>query len=170
MAFAPSLARKWYENLSVEELEEKYEELKKSYCFETIEEELDYIFSHRLDASNDANKNSTKVALEELLKEKTGKEYKIEPKKFELHLNDVINYVVNKDGDTTLTDTLTSYFQKLDNVDDSEKMSFLRDIFIDEEEFKNFKEEIKQTRNAQETYEKYKKIAREFISRNMRKA
>ena len=31
MAFAPNVAKKWFENLSVEELEAKYEELKKNY-------------------------------------------------------------------------------------------------------------------------------------------
>ena len=43
MAFAPNLAKKWYENLSVEELEEKYDGLKKHYCFSSKEEQIDYI-------------------------------------------------------------------------------------------------------------------------------
>ena len=37
MAFAPNVAKKWFENLSVEELEAKYEELKKNYCFNSKE-------------------------------------------------------------------------------------------------------------------------------------
>ena len=86
MAFAPSLIINQYKDLSVEELEKKYEELKKNYCFETKEEQIKYIVDNLLDASHSVNTNSTKVGIEELLKEKTGKEYKIEPKTFEINL------------------------------------------------------------------------------------
>lgn len=41
------------------------------------------------------NNNSVKIALEELLKEKTGKQYKIESKKFEINLLDIINFIAN---------------------------------------------------------------------------
>ena len=63
MAFAPNLAKKWYENLSVEELEETYEGLKKHYCFSSKEEQIDYIIKNYLNASKDVNTNSTKIAL-----------------------------------------------------------------------------------------------------------
>ena len=67
MSISPSLAKKNYENLSVEELEKKYEELKKNYCFNTKEEQIDYVIKNYLNASKEVNNNSTKVALEELL-------------------------------------------------------------------------------------------------------
>ena len=91
MAFAPNVAKKRFENLSVEELEAKYEELKKNYCFNSKEEQIDHIIKNYLDASKNVNNNSTRIALEELLKEKTGKDYKIEPNRFEISLSDIIN-------------------------------------------------------------------------------
>ena len=33
MAFAPNVAKEWYKNLSIEQLEAKYESLKHNYCF-----------------------------------------------------------------------------------------------------------------------------------------
>lgn len=166
MAFAPSLAKKWYENLSVEELEEKYEDLKKHYCFSSKEEQIDYIIKNYLNASKDVNTNSIKIALEELLKEKTGKEYKIEPKKFEIKLLDIINYITNPSVDPFWTTTLTNYFEKLNDISEADKIRFLIELIQDKNSYNDFTKEIIQNQNAKEIYEKYKKIAIQFISLN----
>lgn len=166
MAFAPSLAKKWYKNLSVEELEEKYEELKRCYCFNTKEEQIDYIINNYLKASKDVNNHSTKIALEELLKEKTGKEYKIEPKTFEINLVDIINFITHPEIDSFWATALSNYFQKLEGISEKEKMKFLIELVQDKNSFNEFTKEIMQTQNNKDTYDKFKKIAQEFISRN----
>lgn len=169
MAFAPNLAKEWFENLPVEELEAKYEELKKNYCFDTKEEQISHIINNYLNASKNTNDNSTKIALEELLKEKTGKEYKIEPKRFEITLTDIINYVTNPEVDPFWTEVLSNYFQKLEEINDDEKMRFLIELVQDKTSFNEFTKEIVQTQNVTKTYDKYKKIAREYIIKNSRK-
>lgn len=168
MAFAPNVAKKWFENLSVEELEAKYEELKKNYCFNSKEEQIDHIIKNYLNASKDVNNNSTKIALEELLKEKTGKEYKIEPNRFEISLSDIINFITNPDTDPFWTTTLSNYFQKLNEISEEEKMRFLIELVQDNNSFNEFTKEIVQTQNVRETYDKYKKIAQDFVSMNSR--
>ena len=168
MAFAPNVAKKWFENLSVEELEAKYEELKKNYCFNSKEEQIDHIIKNYLNASKDVNNNSTKIALEELLKEKTGKEYKIEPNRFEISLSDIINFITNPDTDPFWTTTLSNYFQKLNEISEEEKMRFLIELVQDNNSFNEFTKEIVQTQNVRETYDKYKKIAQDFVSMNTR--
>lgn len=167
MAFAPNVAKKWFENLSVEELETKYEELKRNYCFNSKEEQIDYIIKHYLNASNNVNNNSTRIALEELLKEKTGKEYKIEEKKFEISLSDIISFITSVDP--FWTTTLSNYFEKLNEISDEEKMRFLIELVQDKNSFNEFTKEIVQTQNVRETYDKYKKIAQDFLSMNTRK-
>ena len=168
MAFAPNVAKKWFENLSVEELEAKYEELKKNYCFNSKEEQIDHIIKNYLNASKDVNNNSTKIALEELLKEKTGKEYKIEPNRFEISLSDIVNFITNPVTDPFWTTTLSNYFQKLNEISEEEKMRFLIELVQDNNSFNEFTKEIVQTQNVRETYDKYKKIAQDFVSMNTR--
>ena len=168
MAFASNVAKKWFENLSVEELEAKYEELKKNYYFNSKEEQIDHIIKNYLDASKDVNNNSTKIALEELLKEKTGKEYKIEPNRFEISLSDIINFITNPDTDSFWTSTLSNYFQKLNEISEEEKMRFLIELVQDNNSFNEFTKEIVQTQNVRKIYDKYKKIAQDFVSMNSR--
>ena len=169
MAFAPNVAKKRFENLSVEELEAKYEELKKNYCFNSKEEQIDHIIKNYLNASKDVNNNSTRIALEELLKEKTGKEYKIEPNRFEISLSDIINFITNPDTDPFWTSTLSNFFQKLNEISEEEKMKFLIELVQNKDSFNEFTKEIIQTQNVRETYNKYQKIAQDFVSMNTRK-
>ena len=169
MAFAPNVAKKRFENLSVEELEAKYEELKKNYCFNSKEEQIDYIIKNYLNASKDVNNNSTRIALEELLKEKTGKEYKIEPNRFEISLSDIINFITNPDTDPVWTSALSNYFQKLNEISEEEKMKFLIELVQNKDSFNEFTKEIIQTQNVRDTYNKYQKIAQDFVSMNTRK-
>ncbi len=167
MAFAPNVAKKRFENLSVEELEARYEELKKNYCFNSKEEQIDHIIKNYLDASKNVNNNSTRIALEELLKEKTGKEYKIEPNRFEISLSDIISFITS--ADSFWTSTLSNYFQKLNEISEEEKMRFLIELVQNKESFNEFTKEIIQTQNVRETYNKYQKIAQDFVSMNTRK-
>ena len=169
MAFAPNVAKKWFENLSVEELEAKYEELKKNYCFNSKEEQIDHIIKNYLNASKDVNNNSTRIALEELLKEKTGREYKIEDKRFEISLSDIISFITSVDVDPFWTTALSNYLEKLNEISDKEKMRFLIELVQNKDSFNEFTKEIVQTQNVRETYNKYKKIAQDFVSKNTRK-
>ena len=43
---------------------------RKDYCFSSKEEQINYIIKNYLNASKAVNTNSTKIALEELLKER----------------------------------------------------------------------------------------------------
>lgn len=166
MAFSPTMARKWYENLSVEELEEKYEELKKCYCFNTKEEQIDYIIKNYLKASKDTNNNSTRIALEEILKEKTGKVYKMEPKSFDISLTDIINFVTNPSIDPFWTISLTNFLQKLNNISEEDKIKFLIELVQDKNSFNEFTKEMIKPIDAIETYNKYKEIAKAYVSAN----
>ena len=167
MAFAPNVAKKWFENLSVEELEAKYEELKKNYCFNSKEEQIDHIIKNYLNASKNVNNNSTRIALEELLKEKTGREYKIEDKRFEISLSDIISFITSVDP--FWTTALSNYLEKLNEISDEEKMRFLIELVQNKDSFNEFKNEIIQTQNVRETYNKYQKIAQDFVLMNTRK-
>lgn len=169
MAFAPNLAKKMYENLSVPELQKKYEELKTNYCFNTKEEQIGYIIKNYLNASNDTNNNSKRIALEELLKEKTGVEYKIEDKKFEIGLIDVINFVTSPKIDPFWTHVLIEYFEKV-NVTEDEKINFLIELVQDKVSFNDFTKEVSQQKDANELYDKYKKIARDYVIHHSLKA
>ena len=104
------------------------------------------------------------------MKEKTGKEYKIEPKIFKITLIDIINYVTNPKTDPFWTITLTNYFQKLEQIDEAEKMSFLIELVQDKTNFNEFTKEILKTQNVTETYDKYKKIVRDYIRSHMKKS
>lgn len=163
MAIAPQLVKQYYENLSIEELEEKYEELRKHYCFDSKKEQIEYIINNYLDASINTNKNSTKIALEELLKEKTGKDYNIEPKRFEITLLDVIDYISSNN------DLLVNYFKNLDDINENEKISFLIGLFQNKEMFNDFINDITNNKNINDIYNKYKEILRKYIIMNNRK-
>ena len=167
MAFAPNVAKKWFENLSVEELEAKYEELKKNYCFNSKEEQIDHIIKNYLNASKNVNNNSTRIALEELLKEKTGREYKIEDKRFEISLSDIISFITS--ADPFWTTALSNYLKKLNEISNEKKMRFLIELVQNKDSFNEFTKEIIQTQNVRETYNKYQKIAQDFVSMNNRK-
>lgn len=78
-----------------------------------------------MNASKDVNTNSTKIALEKLLKLKTGKKYKIEPKKLEIKLLDIINFIANPSVDPFWTAALTNYFEKLNDISETDKIHFL---------------------------------------------
>ena len=141
--------------------------IKEKYCFNSKEEQIDHIIKNYLDASKDVNNNSTRIALEELLKEKTGKEYKIEPNRFEISLSDIISFITS--ADPFWTTALSNYLEKLNEISDEEKIRFLIELVQNKDSFNEFTKEITQTQNVRETYDKYQKIAQNFVSRNTRK-
>ncbi len=160
MAIAPSFIIDRCKDLSVEELENLYEIEKKEYCFESKEQQIDYIVKEFLYPKDDSIKN----VIEQLLKEKTGKDYNIEPKTYEINLLDIINYVVDSSKDPFWITTLSNYFQKLNIVSENEKMEFLIELIQDKKSFNEFTKEIINSQNAFETYEKYKKIAEKYCN------
>ena len=169
MAISPDYAKKLYENMSLEELEANYEELKGHFCFDSKEEQIGYIINNRLNASLRTNINSKKLALEELLKEKTGKEYTIEPKRYDITLTDIINYVTIPNKDPFWTMALNNFFNELSDISDDEKKSFLVDLVQNKDIYNEFTREITKPENVKEVYDKYKKLAQDYVIRNSRK-
>ncbi|GEM_PF-7052286 len=166
MAIAPNVVKKLLENKSIEELEAEYEDLKKNFCFDSKEEQIDYDIKHYLKASNRVNNDSRRIALEELLKEKTGKDYSFEDKKFEITLSDIIGFVTNSNVDPFWGKMLTDFFEKLNDIEEKEKKRFLLELVQNEESFNTFLKEAARAQDAKETYEKYKKIARDYCAKN----
>ena len=62
---------------------------------------------------------------EELLKEKTGKDYSFEDKKFEITLSDIIGFVTNSNVDPFWGKMLTDFFEKLNDIEEKEKKRLL---------------------------------------------
>ena len=166
MAISPELARKHLENLSVEELEEEFNKLKKEYCFESKEEQIDYLIRTYLHASLKTNNNSRKIALEELLREKTNNYYVIEPKVFDLTPGDIINHVTNPREDPFWTTTLINYFNKLVAVPNDDKVNLLIGLVQDRQIFNEFTKEIVKSNDVRGIYEKYKEIVRNYRLNN----
>ena len=164
MAIAPNVVKERLKNLSVEELEAKYEEIKRTYCFASKEDQIGYIMHTYLNASRNTNNKSIKIALEELLKEKTGKDYTIEPKYFEITVTDIINYITHPNVDPFWTNTFSNFFNKLTDVDDNDKKKFLFELCQDKNSLNEFSKEIMPTQNPRETYDKYNEIAKQFVA------
>lgn len=169
MAFAPSLAKKKFENLSVEELEKKYEEIKKNYTFETKEEQIEYMLKNYLNASLNTNNRSTKIAIEELLKEKTGKEYAFVPKYQEYNLKDVIDFISKTNVDSSWSTVVTDFFNKIEDISEKEKIVFLFELMQDKTSFNAFINEISESNHYKEIYDKYKQILKKFMASHIRK-
>lgn len=167
MAIAPNILKKKYENLSVEELQAKYEELKKHYCFNSKEEQINDTIKNYLHASSRVNNNSSKTVLEELLKEKTGEEYRIEPKLFKISVSDIINVITNSETDPFWTNVLNDSFQSFTEISEEEKMEFLIELVQDKKIFNEFTKELIQTRNIKDMYNKYQSIAHDYVLKNM---
>ena len=72
MAFSSKMVKNWYKDLSIEELEQKYEEIKSNFYFKSKEDQIRFLLSNYLNVSHNANINATREGIEELLKEKTG--------------------------------------------------------------------------------------------------
>jgi hypothetical protein len=166
MAFSPKSVKDWYKDLSVEELEKKYFDLQSEYYFETKNSQIKYLIENIMDASHSTNLDSTREGLEELLKEKTGKEYKLKEQFFDISVVDVINYIA--DNTKLLADRtqLISFFDKIQGVDKKEKTRFLLVLMQDTKNFKKFVKETKKNSDAQSVFDKYSDIVDDFWSKN----
>jgi hypothetical protein len=131
-----------------------------------------------MDASHSTNLDSTREGLEELLKEKTGKEYKLKEQFFDISVVDVINYIADN---TKLLDDkaqLISFFDKIQYEDDQdeddqyendmEKARFLLVLMQDVKTFKKFIKEAETNSDAQSVFDKYLDIVDDFWSKNSR--
>lgn len=168
MAFSSNLVKEWYKDKSVEELEEMYENLKSNFCFESIESQIKYILDNFMDASHNTNLNSTREGIEELLKEKTGKEYKIQEKHFDMHLNDLIDYISKNTSLLSDKTTLIDFFNKLTDVSEEDKLSFLFCIIQNNKNFNEFINDTYKNQEAKIVFEKHLAIADNFYTMNHR--
>lgn len=166
MAFSSKLIKELYKDKSVKELEEMYEDLKTEFCFESIENQVKYILDHFIDASHNTNLNSTRKGIEELLKEKTGKEYAIQEKHFEIHLNDLIDYISKNTSLLSNKAILTDFFNKLTDVSEEEKLSFLFCITLNNKNFNDFINDINKNHEAKMVFKKHLEIADNFYTMN----
>lgn len=166
MAFSSNLVKEWYKDKSVKELEEMYEDLKSYFCFESVENQIKYILDNFMDASYDTNLDSTREGIEELLKEKTGKEYTIQEKYFEIHLNDLIDYISKNTNLLSDKAILVDFFNKLTDVSEENKLSFLFCIIQSDKNFNEFINEIDINQEAEIVFEKYLAIADNFYDMN----
>lgn len=166
MAFSADLVKEWYKDLSVEELEKRYKALEANFYFETKESAIKYIIDNCMDASHTVNISSTRKGLEELLKEKTGKEYKMRENKFVIGLNDIVDYLANNTKLLPDKAGLMEFFGKIKDVTEGEAMAFLIYLMQSKEDFRNFLVEVKNTKNPNDLYDKYSIIASEYFSMN----
>ena len=168
MSFSSNLVKENYKNKSVKELEKMYNDLKSDFCFESKESQIKYILDNFMNASHNTNIDSTRKGIEELLKEKTGKEYKIEEKYFQITLNDLINYISNNTSLIFDKTSLINFFNKLIDVDEDEKCMFLICLIQNNKNFNEFANEIKSNQDINELFEKYLEIADDFYHKNCR--
>ncbi len=171
MAISSILVKQWYKDLSVKDLEEKYYELKKDYYFNTKDEQIKYIIDNYLNASHNTNTNSTKVGIEELLKEKTGKQYKLEEKAFDITRNDIIEYLSKTSLSKFKPSTMIKFFQSLNNKEyfgEEDIFEFLIAIAQNKSLFDSFIEQIDNVKNSDEILNTYFNKVEEFVSNNRR--
>lgn len=168
MSFSSNLVKENYKDKSVKELEKMYNDLKSDFCFESKESQIKYILDNFMNASHNTNIDSTREGIEELLKEKTGKEYKIEEKYFQITLNDLINYISNNTSLIFDKTSLINFFNKLIDVDEDEKFMFLICLIQNNKNFNEFANEIKSNQDINELFEKYLEIADDFYHKNCR--
>lgn len=166
MAYSTQMAKNWYKDLSAEELAEKLKDIvNENLYFETKEDEIKSIVNSYLDVSKDTNVRSSINAIQELLKEKTGKEYEIKTKTYNLESTDFIKYATN--NNQNLVEGLTEFFNKL-NINDKEKSKFIIRLLQNQEMFNDFIKNIN-NESPMNIYEIYNGKAKEYCQKNNRK-
>ena len=168
MAFSSNLVKEWHKDKSVEELEKMYNDLKSDFYFESKESQIKYIVDNFMNASHNTNTYSFRKGIEELLYEKTGKEYKIEEKYFQITLNDLIDYISSNTDFSFDKTILINFFNRLKEVTEEEKCEFLICLIQNNNNFDKFLNEIKTNQEIKAVFEKYLEIADNFYSMNHR--
>ena len=149
-----------YERLSVEELKSIYQKIiENNYSFSSKEEQLKHLFENFSVEANYVTRDFSKKTIEDVLKEKTGEEYKIETKTYEISLNDLINYTVK---DPFFAKSISDFLNKLDNVSEEDKRFFIISLYHDKNSFNEFTREISNLQDANAIYEKYKNKGIEY--------
>lgn len=171
MAFSSNLVKEWYKNLSIKELEQKYKELEEDYYFESKIDQIKYQFKYFMDASHNTNLNATRSGLEELLKEKTGKDYKLKTRFFHIDLCDILDYIANTSNLITNQENILKFFNSIDKIEDEEidesaKIWFLICLYQNKDNFKNFVKDLKKSKDNIELFKKYYDICEEYYSDN----
>ena len=169
MATSKEGFKELYKDLSVEELKEKYEELKKDFCFNNADEKIDNMIKLYLNAGAKTSIGNKKIALEELVKEKSGEDLSVFPEYIPITLKDVINHITDKDKDPFWTITITNFMGKISDTSEEDKINFLIEIVQDKNLFNEFTKEILHAVNPRELFERYKIEARQYCVRNVRK-
>ena len=171
MAISSNLVKEWYKNLSVEELEKKYKELEKDYYFDTKEKQIEYYLKNFMNASHDTNLNATRAGLEELLKEKTGKDYHLKTQFFEVNLNDILDYIVKTTDLISNKEKIADFFSSLDEMDmgdekfdEMQKMWLLMCLYQNKQNFTNFEKELNEGKDNLEIFKKYLEICEDYYS------
>ena len=177
MAFSKNLIIEKYKNLSVAELEEKYRELEHDYYFENPEQQIENMAKYYYNASYRTNLSSTRAGLEQLLKEKTGKDYHIKEQTFQLTLADFIGYIERFCAGGS-KETLTNFFNNVKPEDFKDTENF-KERFLDFSKFdvlmcfiknkvilESFLAEIKTSTSTKELFIKYTKRAKELFVQN----
>lgn len=167
MAYSPHVAKGWYQHLSVQELEQLYEDMKNSPRFASKEAMILDTAEYRLDASRNTNFESRLTAIEELLTEKTGKKYYFQAPVYHITYLDVINTLEFKTEDPNVRERLTKFFKAL-HIWNKFKTEFLFDIVQDDKIFSEFYHDVVHNKNVKQVYKKHSKIIDIFISRNSR--
>ena len=112
MALSPSHFKEKYKNCSVEELESRFNELRKEVEFKTKKEFLKHYMDNLLYPSKNSNLKYESKAIQELLYDKTGNTYEFEKNKFTITLNDVIDYVGNSEQDPFFAEAIRDFLNK----------------------------------------------------------
>ena len=122
-----------------------------------------------MNVSHETNIKSSRTAIEELLKEKTGKEYKIEDTYFQITSKDLVDYI-SKSTDLLPNKTiLINFIKNLTKTTDKMKCEFLICLMQDKNNFENFVNEINKNQNLNEIFDKYLEITKNFYMKNNKK-
>ena len=162
MALAPKYYEEKYKNLTKEELEKKFNEIRKHFEFETKNDYIKHYLDNFLQPSWNSNNLREANVLKKLLKEKTGEEYYFKKNNFEITLNDFIDYVCGADNDHFWAEKIKKFFYNSKEITDNEKINFISELYQDKYSFNEFTKEILKTYSPKEIYDKYKEIAREY--------
>lgn len=166
MPIHKNVYKREYENLTVEELEEIYKEIEQEYQFNSKESQIEYIFSEYLKTKSlIPTYSGEKYAVEELLKEKTGKDYTLQQQIFNLTLEDYIDYLSSQKNFIFDKDILTLFFNKLEGTPNDDKIDFLI-LLVLSNNFYALMKELSFTNEFMSLYAKYTDICEEFYYEN----
>ena len=160
MALTINYYKNLYKDLPIENVIDKYTEIKNRYIFQGKNEKINYIIESYLEPNND---ETAILVLEDILREQNMEKYIIKDANFNITLDDIISFIAKQKNDLTLKIKLTNFFEKL-SFNEDEKVKFLLELVQDKESFINFTIEISNECNRNEVYNKYKKIAKNYCA------